>query len=105
MIIRKPVREKPSMLVAVYQTALLRGTVEAEIKVGLYAGNQEAPKILPVRTLVLWIFDIGSRSDQYTSKVIKKNFLTHTLILIRQNETTQMISASTVFKQHRQIMH
>ena len=72
MIIRKPVREKPSMLVAVYQTALLRGTVEAEIKVGLYAGNQEAPKILPVRTLVLWIFDIGLRSDQNTSKVIKK---------------------------------
>ena len=62
------------MLVAVYQTALLRGTVEAEIKVGLYAGNQEAPKILPVRTLVLWIFDIGLRSDQNTSKVIKKIF-------------------------------
>ena len=54
------------MLVAVYQTALLRGTVEAEIEVGLYAGNQKVPKILQVRTLVLWIFDVGLRSGQNT---------------------------------------
>ena len=54
------------MLVAVYQTALLRGTVEAEIEVGLYAGNRKVPKILQVRTLVLWIFDVGLRSGQNT---------------------------------------